>query len=145
MATFARQVVGGRPVIQVMVGNQAEVIQELQGPIDRGHVDTAGGLLNGGRDGLGRGVVELADGLKHELPLRGHPVAPGPELLIPVAHVLCHSTSVVPPGPRGRHRAATPLALWLATCVTAVTRKYLALAGTSSVACEARGKEVVRQ
>src|SRR5258708_17519071 len=78
------QVVRGRAVIEVVVSDQPEVVEQFQRPVDRRDVDAAGRLLDGGRDLLGSGVVELADRLQHELPLRRDAVAPGPQLRVPV-------------------------------------------------------------
>ncbi len=64
-----------RPVAQVRVPHQAELLQQLQRPVDRGLVDRPGPLAHV-RQHLVRGrVTELLDGVEHQLALRGEPVA----------------------------------------------------------------------
>ena len=54
---------------QVGVLDEAEFLEQLQGPIDRGDVDAGHGLAQL----LGRGMAQLAHGRQHELALWRHP------------------------------------------------------------------------
>ena len=85
VARVAGQVIRRRAVVQVGVGDEAEAVEQLERPVDRGDVDALGGLLDAGRDLFRGRVVELGDRLEDELALRGDPVAAGPQLLVPGA------------------------------------------------------------
>jgi hypothetical protein len=104
----AGQVVGRRAVVQVRVGDKAEVVQELEGAVDRRDVDASGGFLDACRDLLRRRVVEVGYRLKDELALRRDPVAARPQLLIPGARqVVLHAVEFSSAwGPGGRPGAA---------------------------------------
>ena len=80
---LGREVVAGRSVAQVGVADEAELLEQFQGPVDRGDVDPAGPLVHLGEDLLRRCVVQSRNGLENELTLRGHPVAAGPQRGVP--------------------------------------------------------------
>src|ERR1700750_277549 len=71
VAGVAGQVVRGRAVVQVRVGDEAEAVQQLQRPVDGGDVDALGGLLHAGRDLFWRRVAQPGDRLEDQLALRG--------------------------------------------------------------------------
>src|SRR5258708_805627 len=154
------QVVRGRAVIEVVVSDQPEVVEQFQRPVDRRDVDAAGRLLDGGRDLLGSGVVELADRLQHELPLRRDAVAPGPHLRGPVTAAL-RLPSVPPvasglraapslaPAPRPSELPLSPVTAALrlpsAMSTSLGRKKCLAQVRRFGVASGVRGEEVVRR
>lgn len=78
---FADTVVGRRAVRQVRVGNQAEFLQQLQRPIDRGDIHPGRGPGHLAVHLIGRGVPQRIDRLKHQLPLGGEPEPTGAQLL----------------------------------------------------------------
>ena len=80
---LARRVIGRRAVPEVGVVDQAELLEQLEGPVDGRNVDAAGHLANLGDDVLGGGVPELRDSLQDELALGGEPVSPGAQLRLP--------------------------------------------------------------
>ena len=80
------QVVGGRPVVQVGVGDHADLLEQFERAVDGGDVDAARGLLDLGADLLRGRVIEPRHRLQDELALRRHPVAAGSQLLIPAPH-----------------------------------------------------------
>lgn len=63
-----RGTVAGRPVPEVGVPNQAQLLEELDGAVHRGYVD-AGHSLG---QLLRRGVAQVADSVQHLTPLRRH-------------------------------------------------------------------------
>jgi hypothetical protein len=80
------QVVGRRPVPEVGVGDHADLLEQLERAVDGRDVDPARGLLDLGADLLRGGVIEPRHRLQDELTLRCHPVAAGPQLLVPPVH-----------------------------------------------------------
>jgi hypothetical protein len=60
---------------EVGVGDEAELLQELQRAVDGRDVDTFGGLPHLSHDLVGSGMPKPVDRLEHELSLRGQPVA----------------------------------------------------------------------
>jgi len=60
--------------------------EQFERPVDGGDVHAAGRLLHLGADLFRGRVVEPGHRLEHQLALRRHPVAAGPELLVPLAH-----------------------------------------------------------
>ena len=67
--------VGRGAVPEVGVADQAELLEQLEGPVDGRDVDPGRRLAHRRDDLVRRGVAELADGLEHQLPLRRQPVA----------------------------------------------------------------------
>src|SRR5580658_71400 len=82
------QVVGGRTVldVEVRVDDQADLLKQLEGAVDGGDGDAAGGLLNVVADLFRGRVAEPGHRLEDELALRRYPVATGTQLLIPAEH-----------------------------------------------------------
>ncbi len=68
---LADGVIRGRAVGQVGMGHEAEFLEQLQGAVDRGDVDTGGGLRHLEVDLVGRGVAKAVHRLEHELTLCG--------------------------------------------------------------------------
>ena len=86
MVGVGGQVVDGRAVPEVGVGDHADLLEQLERAVDGRDVDPARGLLDLGADFLGGGVIEPRHRLQDELALRRHPVAAGSQLLVPPAH-----------------------------------------------------------
>src|SRR5260370_9830360 len=83
MIGLGREVIGRSAVAEVGVGDQAELLEQLERAVDRGDVHTPCGLPYLGADVLWRRVFQLVDRFEHELPLRRDTVSPRPELLVP--------------------------------------------------------------
>src|SRR5215469_3091868 len=78
-----REMVAGRAVPEVGVGDQAELLEQLERAVDRGEVHAPRRLVHLGADLLGRGVMQPGDGLQDELALWGNAVAAGPQRGVP--------------------------------------------------------------
>src|SRR3954465_8974405 len=76
-------VVGRRAVAEMGVGDEAELLEQLERAIDGRDVDAAGGAAYPLGDLVGGGVAERGDGLEDELALRGEPVAARAEAGLP--------------------------------------------------------------
>src|SRR6266511_5499868 len=63
-------------VVKVGVPDQAELLEQLQGAVDRGDVDRRCGALHLGGQPVRRRVAQPAHRVQHELALRGQAVAP---------------------------------------------------------------------
>jgi hypothetical protein len=74
-------VVGGCPVREVGVGDEAELLEQLQRPVDRGDVHTGSRPGYRGVHLIRGGVAEGVDRLQHQLALRGEAKPPGAELI----------------------------------------------------------------
>src|SRR5215469_15468132 len=83
MLRFGREVVARSAVPEVSVGDQAELLEQLEGAVDRGDVHAPRRLVHLGADLLRRGVVQPGDGLQDELALWGNAVAAGPQRGVP--------------------------------------------------------------
>src|SRR5260370_8899674 len=83
MIGLGREVIGRSAVAEVGVGDQAELLEQLERAVDRGDVHTPCGPPYLGADVLRRRVFQLVDRFEHELPLRRDTVSPRPELLVP--------------------------------------------------------------
>jgi 4-amino-4-deoxychorismate lyase len=80
VADHVHVVVVGRPerrgaVAQMGMAHQPDLLEQLEGAIDRGEVD----IGHGRTDLLRRRMPESADGLEHLVPLRRHAQAAGPQ------------------------------------------------------------------
>ena len=81
------EVVARRPVVDVRVPDQAELLQRLERAVDGrcGHrVRAVGG--HGIHDLVGGGVTEPPDGRQHALALRGQALAARPQPLAEITH-----------------------------------------------------------
>ena len=123
------QVVGRRPVMEVGVGDHADVLEQLERAVDGGDVDAAGGLLDLGADLFRGRVVELRHRFQHELALRRHPVAAGPQLLVPPAH-----------GQAGRRYLPVHGLILVPPVRSDARRNPLACQPVSRITCEVSGK-----
>jgi len=83
MVGVVSRVVGRRAVAQVRVRHQAELLEELEGPVDGGDVHPARGTANPRGNLVRRGVPERRHGLEDQLPLRGEAVSAGAKLRMP--------------------------------------------------------------
>ena len=81
MLVLARAVVGGGPVGQMGVADQAQFLEQLEGAVDGGDVDAGGAFPDGVVDLLGSGVAQLVHGFQDQLALRSQPQAALPEHL----------------------------------------------------------------
>lgn len=79
-------VVRGGAVAEVGMGDQPELLQQLEGAVDGRDVDASRPLPYVRADGIGRGVHQIAYGFEDELALRGQPIAVCPQLLLPRRH-----------------------------------------------------------
>ena len=79
MLILTRRVIGRRPVRQVGVVDQAELLEQLEGAVDGGDVDAGDPLADRGVHLLRRGVTELVHSLEDQLALRREPQAALPE------------------------------------------------------------------
>ena len=77
------QVVPGCAVAQVRVADQADLLQQLQCPVDGREIDPGRAAPDLGVNVLRRRVLEAADCLQHQLALGGDPVAPGAQRIVP--------------------------------------------------------------
>lgn len=77
------QMVGGGTVPQMGVGDHAELLKKLKGPVDGRDVHPASGLPHPVADLLWSGVLAGLDRLKHQLALRSDPVTARPQFLMP--------------------------------------------------------------
>ena len=75
------RMVGGCPVREVGVGDEAELLEQLQRPVDRGDVHTGSRLGYRGVHLIRGGVAEGVDRLQHQLALRGEAKPAGAELI----------------------------------------------------------------
>ena len=78
-----RQVIPVRPMSEMRVRDQADLLKQLKSPVDGRDIDPDGDLLDLGVDLLWRRVLQLGDRFEHELTLRGYPVAASPQRVIP--------------------------------------------------------------
>ncbi len=81
------EVVARRPVVDVGVPDQAELLQGLERAVDGGGghgIRTVGG--HGIHDLVGGGVAEPAHGGQHALALRRQALAPSPQPLAEITH-----------------------------------------------------------
>ncbi len=77
------QVIAVRAVPEMGVGDQPDLLEQLQGPVNGGKVESDSRLLDLGVYLLRGGVLEPGDCLEDELALRCHPVPAGPQRVIP--------------------------------------------------------------
>src|SRR4051794_18616105 len=91
---LAHRVVRRGPVVEVRVPDQAELLEHLQGPVDRRDVDRRRTRPDVPEHLVGGGVAELLDGAEDQLALRREPVA---ALSQPLAPVLGHEVIVTQP------------------------------------------------
>src|SRR5690348_1156615 len=67
MVRVVGRVVGRRPVPEVGVRHEPELLEQLEGSVDRGDVHPAGGTTHALRDLVRRGMTECGYGLQDEL------------------------------------------------------------------------------
>ena len=95
----AGQVIDGRTVPEVGVGDHPDLLEQFERPVDGGDVDPARRPLHLGADLLRGRVIESCHRLEHELALWRNPVAAGTKLFVPGPHrercVGCHGPIVV--------------------------------------------------
>ncbi len=86
MLSVLGQVIGRRSVVDVAVLDEAELLEQLQGPVNGGDIDATRGLPYLAIDVFRRSVLQPADCLKDELALRRDTVAASPERVVPRRH-----------------------------------------------------------
>jgi hypothetical protein len=80
------QVVSGGTVEQVRVRHEPELLEQLERPVDGGHIDGAGGLPYVGEYFLRSSVLQPRNGLEHQLALRRDAVSARPKRVVPLLH-----------------------------------------------------------
>jgi hypothetical protein len=78
-----RQVIPVRSVPEMGVRDEADLLEQLEGAVNGGEIDSDCRLLDLGVDLFGSSVLQSCDSLKDELALRGNPVTAGPQRVIP--------------------------------------------------------------
>lgn len=83
MLVIGTRVIGRRAIGQMRVPDHAEIIEEFQGPIDRGEIDRLLGVSKLREDLLGSCVAEALNGGEDRGTLRGEAIAGLAQLLLP--------------------------------------------------------------